>query len=178
MKPTQIHIQAKMMKVFTLGLMVALLSSQAYAAEFKVAVIDMQKSIQSSEEGKKARGELETAFNKRKKELQAEEAALKKMQEEFQKKQSALSDSAKQQKQKEMQERFVKYQEMLQRSQGEIQKKEQEMSEPIVKKIRVVVADVAKKRGYSMVIEKNENVVIYNQDSDDLTDDVIKQINK
>lgn len=152
--------------------------SAAAFAEQKVAVIDMQRAIQSSEEGKKAKSELETAFNKRKKELQAEEASLKKMQEDFQKQQGALSEAAKKKKQGEMQERFMKYQELLQRSQGEIQKKEQEMSEPIVKKIRVIVAEVAKKKGYSLAIEKNENVVIYNNDSDDITDDVIKQVNK
>jgi len=52
------------------------------------------------------------------------------------------------------------------------------MSEPIIKKIRVAVGDVAKKRNYSMVLEKNENVVIYSSDKDDVTDDVIAQINK
>ena len=126
----------------------------------------MQKAIQTSEAGKKAKGELEQAFNKKKKELQSEEAALKKMQEDFQKQQGALSDAAKKKKQAEMQERFMKYQDLLQKSQAEIQKKEQEMSQPIIVKIRGIVADVAKDKKYNMVLEKNENVVIYSQEKE------------
>jgi outer membrane protein len=52
----------------------------------KIGTVDMQRAIQTSETGKKAKGELEQAFNKKKKELQAEEANLKKLQEDFQKK--------------------------------------------------------------------------------------------
>ena len=155
-----------------------LLNAQvARADDFKLGVVDMQKAIQTSESGKKAKAELEQAFNKKKKELQTEEAALKKMQEDFQKKQSALSDSAKKEQQSKMQERFMKYQDLLQKSQAEIQKKEQEMSEPIIKQIRAKVSEIAKKKNFNLVLEKNENLVIFHQDKDDITEEVIKAIN-
>jgi len=147
------------------------------AEELKIGTIDMQRAIQTSETGKKAKSELEQAFNKKKKELQTEEATLKKLQEEFQKKQSALSESAKKEQQGKLQERFMKYQELLQKSQTEIQKKEQEMSEPIIHKIREKVAEIAKKKGYTLVLEKNENVVLFSLDKDDLTDEVMKAVN-
>ena len=148
----------------------------AHAEDTKIGTIDMQKAIQTSESGKKAKAELETAFNKKKKELQTEEATLKKMQEDFQKKQAALSESAKKDQQAKMQERFMKYQELLQKSQSEIQKREQEMSAPIIAKIREKVAEIAKKKGYSLVLEKNENVVIFSVEKDDLTEEVMKAI--
>ena len=101
-----------------------------------VGVVDMQKCIQTSSAGKRARSELEGAFNKKKKELQDQEAALKKQQEEFMKKAAALSDAAKKEQQAKFQEKVMKYQELVQKSQADIQKKEQEMSEPIIRKIR------------------------------------------
>jgi outer membrane protein len=143
----------------------------------KIALVDMQRAIQTSESGKKAKGELEQAFNKKKKELQNEEASLKKMQEDLQKKASAMSESAKKEQQGKLQERFMKYQELLQKSQAEIQKKEQEMSEPIIKKIREKVAEIAKKKGYSLVLEKNDNIVLFYLDRDDITADVLKEVN-
>lgn len=149
----------------------------ASAEEQKIAVVDMQKAIQTSESGKKAKAELETAFNKKKKELQGEEANLKKMQEDLQKKASALSETAKKEQQMKLQERFMKYQELLQKSQADIQKQEQQMSEPIIKKIREKVAEIAKKKGYSLILEKNENVVLFFNDKDDLTAEVLKEIN-
>ena len=154
----------------------ALNAGFAHADDMKIGIIDMQKAIQTSDTGKKAKAELEQAFNKKKKELQTEEAALKKMQEDFQKKQSALSESAKKEQQQKMQERFMKYQELLQKSQAEIQKREQEMSAPIISKIRDKVAEISKKKGYSLVLEKNENVVIYSTDKDDLTEEVMKSL--
>jgi len=149
----------------------------ASADEIKIGTVDMQRAIQTSDAGKKAKAELEQAFNKKKKELQTEEATLKKLQEDFQKKQAALSDSAKKDQQAKLQERFMKYQELLQKSQTEIQKKEQEMSEPIIHKIREKVADVAKKKGFTLILEKNENVVLFSLDKDDITEDVMKAIN-
>jgi len=146
------------------------------AEDMKVGIVDLQRAIQTSETGKKAKSQLEEAFNKKKKELQAEEANLKKLQEEFQKKQSALSDSAKKEQQMKLQEKFMKYQELLQKSQADIQKKEQEMSEPIIRKIREKVNEIAKKKGYNLVLEKNDNVVLFSQDKDDLTEEVMKSL--
>lgn len=169
------------MKFNLLGILaIALTATQfstiAHADDQKIGVVDMQRAIQTSEAGKKAKSELEGAFNKKKKELQNEEVALKKMQEDFQKQQAALSDASKKKKQAEMQERFMKYQELLQKSQAEIQGKEQEMSKPIIARIRTIVADVAKKRNFTLVLEKNENVVIFSEEKDDITDDVLKQL--
>ncbi len=155
----------------------ALNAGFAHADDQKIAIIDMQKAIQTSDTGKKAKAELEGAFNKKKKELQDQESTLKKSQEEFQKKESALSESAKKEQKQKLQEKFMKYQELLQKSQAEIQKKEQEMSEPIIRKIREKVAEIAKKKGYSLVLEKNENVVIFSDEKFDITEEVLKGIN-
>jgi len=165
----------KAMIVFVLSALM-LNAGFARADDAKIGVIDMQKAIQSSAAGKKAKSELEQAFNKKKKELQSQETALKKMQEDFQKKQSALSESAKKEQQQKMQEKFMKYQQLLQKSQADIQKQEQEMSDPIVRKIREKVAEIAKKKNLTVVLEKNENVVIYDGGSTDITEEVMKAI--
>ena len=165
---------------YTIAFIVSMLllnAGFARADDLKIGTIDMQRAIQTSESGKKAKAELEQAFNKKKKELQTEEATLKKLQEDFQKKQAALSESAKKEQQAKLQERFMKYQELLQKSQAEIQKKEQEMSEPIIHKIREKVGEIAKKKGYTLVLEKNENVVLFSLDKDDLTEEVMKAVN-
>ncbi len=149
----------------------------ALADDFKVGVIDMQKCVLSSESGKKAKSELEGAFKKKEKELQDQEAALKKAQEEFQKKQAALSDSARKEQQQKLQEKFMKFQENAQRSQAEIQKKQQEMSEPILRKIREKVAEIAKKRNLQMVIDSNPQILMYSDEKLDITEEVLKSMN-
>ncbi|NDG84625.1 MAG: OmpH family outer membrane protein [Proteobacteria bacterium] len=155
----------------------ALSASAARADEVKIGIVDMQKCIQMSESGKKAKSELESAFNKKKKELQEQEAGLKKMQEDYQKKKSALSESAQKEQERKLQEKFMKYQEVVQRSQSEIQKKEQEMSAPIIQNVRNKVTEIAKKKGFGIVLEKNDNIVIYSEDKFDITEEVMKSLN-
>jgi outer membrane protein len=169
-----------MNKTATIGFILCSLALNSAIAradgDLKVGIIDMQKCIQNSESGKKAKAELEAAFNKKKKELQEQEQALKIADEAFKKKQAALSDSARKEQQQKLQERFMKYQENLQRSQAEIQKKEQEMSGPIIQKIRDKVGEIAKKRGLGIVLEKNENIVIHSEERLDITEEVMKAL--
>lgn len=154
------------------------LSQGARAEETRIGTVDMQKALQSVELGKKAKADLEKEFNAKKKELQTEEAAIKKMGEEFKKQSLVMSEEARGKKQNEIQERIMKFQETTQRSQMEIQRKEQELTEPIVAKLREIVSELAKEKKYSLILERNENMVLFFQEKDDLTDQVIGQFNK
>ena len=145
--------------------------------ESRIATVDMQQALQSVADGKKARDSLENEFNKKKKELQNEEKELKKMHEELKKQVSILSEKALAKKQAEMQERLMKFQEKTQRSQLEIQQKEQELTAPIIGRLRGVIKKLAKDKGYTVVLEKNENSVLFSLEENDLTTAVIKAYN-
>jgi len=159
--------------------LVAGAGGRALASEdFKLAVVDMQKALQTVEAGKKAKAQLEKEFNSKKKDLQAEEATLKKMIEEFKKQQLVMSDDARMKKQQEIQERGMKFQEMTQRSQAEIAQKEAELTQPLIKKLREIISETAKKKNFTVILERNENTVLYFQEKDDITDEVISQFNQ
>jgi len=158
--------------------LLSMISSVSFAEELKIGVVDMQKALQTVEAGKKAKSQLEKEFNSKKKELQAEEASIKKLGEEFKKQSLVLNDEARAKKQGELQERIMKFQELTQRSQMEIQQKEQELTQPIVVKLRSIVHEIAKKKNLGLVLEKNENTVLFSQEKDDLTEEVVSQFNK
>jgi outer membrane protein len=147
-------------------------------ADEKIATVDMQKAIQNVEAGKQAKAQLEKEFNAKKKDLQAEEAAIRKMIEDFKKQSLVMSDEAKAKKQGELQERGMKFEELKQRSTIELQQKEQGLTQPIVSKLRSLIGEMAKQKGYSLVLEKNENTVLFSQEKDDMTSDVISAYNK
>jgi outer membrane protein len=156
----------------------ALSASAVAAEEVKIATVDMQKALQSVDSGKRAKAQLEKDFNAKKKDLQTEEAAIRKATEEFKKQSLVMNDEARAKKQGELQERIMKFQELTARSQMEIQQKEKELTQPIVSKLRNVISDLAKKRSYTVVLEKNENNVLYSLEKDDLTGDVISTFDK
>lgn len=154
-----------------------LLAASFANAESKVGVVDMQKAIQTTSAGKKAKAELETEFNKKKKELEKKEADLKKMGEDLEKKKSVLSEEALGKKQAEFQEEMMKYRDVVGKSQLEIQKKERDLTAPILEKMKKVIAKMAKEKGYSLIVE-NSQIVLYATPEADITEDVIKAFEK
>jgi outer membrane protein len=162
-------------KIILAALMTSSISFAQTAS--KVAVVDMQKAIQSTEAGKKAKKELEGEFEKRKKELQKKEGDLKKMGEDLEKKRAVLSEEVLAKRQAEMQEEMLKYRETLNKNQAEIQKKEQDLTRPILEKMRKIIGDTAKAGGYQMVLEASAGV-LFAESSIDITDSVIKAFEK
>ncbi|MFN8848070.1 MAG: OmpH family outer membrane protein [Bdellovibrionales bacterium] len=158
-------------------LVISLLSATAFAADMKIGLVDMQKAIQSTAAGKKAKTELEGEFEKRKKELQKKEADLKKMNDDLEKKRAVMSDEVLGRKQAELQEEMLKYRETLTKNQNEIQKKERDLTQPILEKMKKTIQEVAKEGGYSYVIE-NSPMVLFADPAHDLTDKVIKAFEK
>ncbi len=154
-----------------------ILAASIAQAEAKFGYVDMQKAIQATAAGKKAKTELETEFNKKKKELEKKEADLKKMGEDLEKKRSVMSEDALGKKQAEFQEEMLKYRDVVGKSQVEIQKKERELTAPILEKMKKTIAKIAKEGGYSMVIE-NSQMVLFATPEADLTDAVVKAFEK
>jgi len=152
--------------------------AMAADAPSKMGYVDLQKAIQETSTGKKAKKDLETEFNKKKKELEKTEADLKKKSEDYEKKSMVLSDELKMQKQGELQQDMLKYRDLVGKSQMEIQKRERELTMPIVEKLHAIISDIAKKEGYVFVLEKNEQSVLYADKSTDLTDRVLKEYEK
>ncbi len=146
-------------------------------AETKIGFVDMQKAIQATAAGKKAKAELEGDFNKKKKDLEKKEADLKKMGEDLEKKKSVLSEEALGKKQAEFQEEMMKYRDVVGKSQVEIQKKERELTAPILEKMKKAIAKLAKDKGYSLILE-NSQMVLFATAESDLTDEVVKAFEK
>lgn len=164
-----------------LGLLVtslALSATTSANAETKIGYIDMQKAIQDTSAGKKAKKDLEEDYNKKKKEIEKREADIKKMNEDLEKKAMVLSDDVKAKKQQDIQSEMLKFREMVGKSQMEIQKREQELTKPIIEGLRKIMAEIAEKEGYSMILEKSEQSVLWAKKDTDLTARLIEEFEK
>jgi outer membrane protein len=150
-------------------------ATTARAADIKIGFIDMQKAIQETSAGKKAKKELEDEFNKKKKDLEKREADIKKMGEDFEKKSMAMNEDARMKKQGEIQNQMRQYQEIAGKSQLEIQKRERDLTAPIVNKLRSIIEDIAKKEDFTMILERSEQSVMWAKKDTDLTERVIRE---
>ncbi len=155
-----------------------LMSPPSFAADTKIGYIDMQKAIQETSAGKKAKSELEAEFKKKKAVLEKLETDIKKKGEDFEKRSMAMNEAARAKKQQELQGDMRNYQELATKSQMEIQKRERELTQPIVKKLRTIIDELAEKQSFTMILEKSENSVMWAKKDLDLTEEVIKEFNK
>lgn len=155
-----------------------MLISGTVLAQSKVVYVDMQRAVSTTKAGGKAKKELETEFNAKKKKLQGQEEKLKKMQEDLEKKAMVLSDEVRGKKQQEFQQEMMEYQKLVAQSQQEIQKREQDLSKPILEKMSKIIEQISKEKGYDLVLEKQGNNVLWAKKEVDITDDVVSGFEK
>lgn len=167
-----------MKKLLVLTTVVLGLGFSANAADVKFGYVDLQKAIQSTSQGKKAKAELEAEFNRRKKDIEAKQADIKKMGEDLEKKKGVLSDEAMQKKQAEIQEEMLKYQELVGKNQLEIQKKERDLTGPILEKMKTILDKLAKSEGYAVIFEKNEQSILWIKSEYNVTDKLVQEFEK
>lgn len=153
-------------------------SATAIAADVKIGYVDMQAAIQQTSTGKKAKTELEKIAKTKEDDLKKREAALKKKGDDFRTKESVYDENTKRQKQGELQKEFYELQQLLGQSQNELRQKEEALLKPIIEGLRKQINEIAKKGGYTVVLEKADNLVLFAKDEINLTNQVVKAYEK
>ncbi len=162
-----------MKKVFQISLLVAaLMAATAFSNEVvaqKIAVVDTEAILAASPQVKRAKSQLEALQKQYQKRLQAK---YDKMQKRYADGVKAAQEKtlSKAQEAQLMQELQV-LQDDITKSERSMQKtlydKEQQLIEPILKKVRSTITEVAKSKGYRYVFNKNS--MIYYPPGDDIT---------
>ena len=144
------------------------------AAELKIGFVDIQKTMNECNAGKEAKKtiakemeKLQRLFAERQKELQT-------MKETLEKQAPMLAQDARATKEKEFQTKVRDYQRWLEDNQKEIQQKGLDLERKILADVQKVIQKMGMDEGYTLVLEKNENIVLFASKSLDLTDRVIK----
>ena len=154
------------------------LSVAELKAEAKIGYVDIQKALESTKAGKAAKKSLEKEIQKIQANIKKEEEELRKGSEDLKRKESVLSESVMQKQQAALQQKYLSLQQSIAQNQMTVQKKEQELTEPIVKKILEVASKIGKSEGYDLILQKSEMSVVWGKSSLDLTDRVIKEVDK
>ncbi len=146
----------------------------AFSADYKIGVVDLQKLQRDSSEFKKLSETYAKKLEPKKKEFEREKEGLRQLDEEMRKQNMMLSLDAKEDKMKEYGKitRRLKYleNELMQ----EAKEAELEMRRSVMKRVAEVVGEIGKKGGYTIILEKGSGGLVYSSDSIDITDKLIK----
>jgi len=148
--------------------------SAKHPKNLKIGVVDLQKALNTSAKGKKAKEELKAEFKKKSKEIEAKKAKVEALRKELQKKASLMSPKAQKAKEEEYRSKLRELKHAIDDAKAELATKENELSSQILKELVKLVRAKGKKEGFSLILEANGGV-IYSDGALDLTNSVIKE---
>ena len=158
-------------------------TASAQAVEtFKMGVVDPQAVLEKSKAGKKALDGLKEYVTTRQKLLSGDEEELRNTEKTLKEQMAKLSDTEKKEKETQFRAKVQDFQKRAQVFNQELQGKQKELVDEYMKKIASATQAVAEKSGFSIVVDKGSEqsvkIVIYNRDTIDLTDQVIKEFDR
>jgi outer membrane protein len=144
------------------------------AAELKAGYVDIQKALNECNAGKEAKKAMGKEMEKLQHLVTEKQKEIQTMKETFEKQAPMLSQDARATKEKEFQNKVRDYQRWLEDSQKEIQQKGAELEKRILADLQKVIQKIGTDDGYTFILERNENIVLFASKAIDVTDRVIK----
>src|SRR5262249_29719958 len=132
----------------------------AGTAPTKVGFIDLQRTLQETKVGKQAKAKLEAQKNEKQKQVNEKKDLLKKEADELDKQRVVLKPDAVAKKEKELQDEYVQLQQLFMQLQQDLAKQEAQLTRDIFGKAATIIESIAKRDGYTMIVEKNEGAVL------------------
>jgi outer membrane protein len=146
------------------------------AAELKIAVLDTQRALLSSEEAKALMEQVQQ-------ELEAEQSAvnqlgdeIRALQEQLAKDGEVMSATEQRKAQKELEDKGIDYQFLVNKLQKQVNDRRQEMGQVMVPKVDAVLKDLIELEGYDVILERGS--LLYVNSKHDITRRVTEKLNE
>jgi outer membrane protein len=149
----------------------------ALAADgMKIGFINLQRALVESDAGKKAKADLEAIETSKKGILEEKIKAMKKLEAELTTQASVLKADTKKAKEEELEKIQRDLQRLVADVRAEIQKKETELTDAILKNISDIVDEIAQEQDYAIIL--SSQTIVNAKKEFDITDLVIKKYNE
>ena len=153
-------------------------AAPAAADNEKIAVVDIDQALNSTEEGKAAREELSRKQREAQGKLEPMVERFKEMQEELKSKRFVLSEEALYQKQLDLVELKTEIDNRAKELEDKFKVDKERLEGPLRKKLIEIVEEIGKEEGYGLILARGAGGMLYNREALDITDKVIERFNK
>ena len=164
--------------LFALILCFAFQSNGLAADATKVAIVDLQRCMRESNEGKRLTESLKTKADAMQQRYNKAYKDVNDLSKEIEKQSLMLSLEAKASKQSELDKKKRDLTYLEQDLEEEQTAAQQSATQSLLKDIYTVCESIAKQQGFDLVIEKSTSGIIYTSSALDVTDQIIKEYNK
>ena len=154
----------------TLAVVCVMFSTSLFAQ--KIGRINSQDVVVNMTEFKEAQTQIEALAKDLQAQAETIQVEMNNKVQEYQKGAETMTDAVRQLKEKELNDLNTRLQEFNQVAQQELQKKEQELMEPIIKKANEAIAEVSKAGGYTVIFETGQMIYFDEAQVKDITPEV------
>ncbi len=155
-----------------------LFAGAAQAQEMKIGIVDSERALFGTEDGKAAREEFERKQRDAQGQLQPLVDRAKQIQEELDSKKFVLSEDALFQKRAEQAELQNKIQSKAQELEGQLKIDQGRLIAPLQQKLQQTIEDIGREQGFTMILQRGNNLLLYSREALDITDLVISRFDQ
>ncbi len=150
--------------------------STAFAdSSLKLAYVDIQKALEQTKSGQKVQKEFKSEVDNEQKNIDRKKAEYESLKESLEKQRGSLNETTLREKEESLLTLERELKRSFQDSQEKLRRKNANLVGELVKKMRELIETIGKDQGYSMIIEKNSQAMIFADPSLDITDLVVKK---
>ena len=149
------------------------LVATASAEELKIGVVDLQKAMELSEAGQKAKAMFQKKVDRVQADLKAKQDELALLKEELDRQSVLLSDEARMEKQSSYQLGLKDFKRLYEDAQEELRREDAKLSEKILKDLQAVIEDYGKKNKFDLIMEKTQSGLLHRNSKLDVTSAII-----
>ena len=145
---------------------------------YRIGLIDLQRCLKESREGRKAFTVLKKKKDNLQKQLDGREKEILELQQALEKQKMMLSMDAKEDKKKTIDRKTRELKYLLKDLNEEMVRAQEKEKKRIFKKLEKVIKQIGSEGNYTLLLEKRAGGVLYFSESIDITDEIIKAYDK
>lgn len=149
-------------------------SFPAFAA--KIAVVDFQRAVTETEQGKAAQKKIDDMYESRKGEIERMQKDLEKQIQDFQARAMILSDQARAEQEQQLMVKQQQFQQRYMQYEAELQQTYAGLLQELDQKMRALSVTIAKEKNYDLVVDRAV-VVHMGGEVIDMTPDLVARYN-
>ncbi len=164
-------------------------AGQATSTALKMGIVDLDRALKESAQGKQAlatlkqfRDKVVKEINDKRRQKDSMEASLRDLQTELTAQSTVLSDAAKRDKEETYRRRVRDLRKFIddanrfiEESERELREREAELTSRLLRELLEIIRAIGKEEGFTVIFERNDRFLLYAADAIDLTEKIIKR---
>ena len=143
----------------------------------KIGYVDLQRALNESDAGKKAKEEFKVQVDKLQAQLKKQKDSIDSLKDQLDKKSLVMKEEERTNLEEDYRKKLRDFERNYKDSQADLQKKDNELTGAIIHDLQEVIRSYGERENYTLILESGSSPVLYSAKSADLTDVIIREYN-